>query len=136
MWENAAVNRYDVIVIGGGIAGISVAYELAADRSVCLLEMEASLTFHTTGRSAATFLESYGGPIIRRLTVSSRAFFENPPDGFDGPLMIPRPLLWIAPVGGGDDVRALEAEVSPLVPSVRHMRTVRSLLAEANRRPS
>ncbi len=119
MWEDASVNRFDVIVIGGGIAGISVAFELAADRSVCLLEMESSLTFHTTGRSAATFLESYGGPIIRRLTVSSRAFFEDPPDGFDGPLMIPRPLLWIAPVGAGDQVRALEAEVSPLVPSVR-----------------
>lgn len=105
-----------MIVIGGGIAGASVAYELAADRSVCLLEMEASLAFHTTGRSAATFLESYGGAIIRRITVSSRAFFENPPEGFDGPLMSPRPLLWL---GATDEIRALHAEVSPLVPSVR-----------------
>ncbi|HEY4334177.1 MAG TPA: FAD-binding oxidoreductase, partial [Ilumatobacteraceae bacterium] len=113
------MNHCDVIVIGGGIAGVSVAYELAADRAVCLLEMEATLAFHTTGRSAATFLESYGGPIIRRLTVSSRAFFESPADTFDTPLMTPRPLLWLAPVGSGDDVRALEAEVKPLVPSVR-----------------
>lgn len=113
------MQRADVLVIGGGIAGISVAYELASDRSVCLLEMEASLTFHTTGRSAATFLESYGGPIIRRLTISSRSFLEDPPDGFDGPLMTPRPLLWLAPNGAGDEVRALEAEVAPLVPSVR-----------------
>ncbi len=105
-----------MIVIGGGIAGASVAYELGADRSVCLLEMEASLAFHTTGRSAATFLESYGGAIIRRITVSSRAFFENPPEGFDGPLMTPRPLLWL---GTTDEIRALHAEVSPLVPSVR-----------------
>ena len=113
------MNRYDVLVTGGGIAGVSVGYELASDRSVCLLEMEATLAFHTTGRSAAAFLESYGGPIIRQLTVSSRSFFESPPEGFDGPLMTSRPLLWLGPVGADGDIRALEAEVKPLVPSVR-----------------
>ena len=33
------VNRFDVLIIGGGIAGVSVGYELAVDRTVCLLEM-------------------------------------------------------------------------------------------------
>jgi D-arginine dehydrogenase len=112
------MHQFEVLVVGGGIAGVSIAYELAADRSVCLLEMEATLAFHTTGRSAATFLESYGGPVIRRLTVSSRSFFEGPPDGFDMPLLISRPLLWLGPVGKGDAIRGLEAEVKPLVPSV------------------
>ena len=113
------MHRCDVLVIGGGIVGVSVACELAADRTVCLVEMESTLAFHTTGRSAATFLESYGGPLIRRLTISSRAFFDNPPDDFDSPLMTPRPLLWLGPVGAAGEIRALEAEVKPLVPSVR-----------------
>lgn len=113
------MDRFDVLVIGGGIAGVSAAYELAADCSVGLLEMESTLGFHATGRSAAMFLESYGGPIVRQLTVASRSFFENPPDEFDRPLLVPRPLLWLGPVGTGELVRALEAEVRRLVPSVR-----------------
>ena len=74
------MERFDAIVIGGGIAGVSLAYELQADRRVGLLEMETHLAFHTTGRSAATFLETYGGAQIRALTTGSREFFENPPD--------------------------------------------------------
>ena len=56
------VPNYDTIVVGGGMAGVSIGYELAADRTVALLDMEATLAYHTTGRSAAMFLESYGGP--------------------------------------------------------------------------
>jgi D-arginine dehydrogenase len=113
------VSAYDVVVIGGGIAGVSVAYELTRDRDVALLEMEEGLAFHTTGRSAAVFLESYGGPLIRLLTTSSRAFLEDPPDGFDPPLMTPLPLLWIAAEPSADALRAMEAEVRRSVPSVR-----------------
>ena len=109
---------FDVLVVGGGIAGVSVSYELSDGQSVCLLEMEPTLAYHTTGRSAATFLESYGGSIIRRLTLSSRSFFNDPPEGFDGPLMTSRPLLWLGPTGTGDQIRNLHQEVSPLVPSV------------------
>jgi len=112
------MDRYDVLVIGGGIAGVSVGYELADDRAVCLLEMEPTLAFHTTGRSAAMFLESYGGPVVRQLTVASRAFLEHPAEGFDEPLLVPRPLLWLGRVGAGDRIRALELEVRPLVPTV------------------
>ena len=97
----------DVLVIGGGIAGVSIGYELAVDRSVSLLEMEATLAYHTTGRSVATFLESYGGRTIRLLTAASRAFMENPPDGFGRPLLKPLPLIWVAPHGEVDDLRAM-----------------------------
>ena len=83
------MKSYDVLVIGGGIAGVSIGYELATDRSVGLLEMEATLAHHTTGRSVATFLESYGGRTIRLLTTASRAFMEDPPDGFGRPLLKP-----------------------------------------------
>jgi D-arginine dehydrogenase len=113
------VKSYDLLVIGGGMAGVSLGYEMAADRSVGLLEMESTLAFHTTGRSAATFLESYGGPYIRGLTVASREFFENPPDTFESAPLSPLPLLWLAPEGRGDLLRSMYEEVSALVPAVR-----------------
>ncbi len=112
------MHRYDVVVIGGGIAGVSIGYELAADRSVALVEMESTLAFHTTGRSAATFLESYGGRVIRLLTTASRAFMEDPPAEFARPLLSPMPLLWIGPHGAADEVRAMRDEVIEFVPSV------------------
>lgn len=110
------MSHYDVIVIGGGIAGVSIGYELSKDRSVCLLEMESTLAFHTTGRSAATFLETYGGPEIRALTTGSRSFFENPPEYFEAALMSPRPLLQFAKAGRGQVIADLHADVLPLVP--------------------
>lgn len=113
------MKRYDVLVVGGGIAGVSIGYELAVDRSVALLEMETTLAFHTTGRSAATFLESYGGRVIRLLTTASRAFMEDPPSEFVRPLLSPLPLLWIGAHGAADDVRALHDEVIDSVPGVR-----------------
>lgn len=113
------MKSYDVLVLGGGMAGVSLGYELAADRSVGLLEMESTLAFHTTGRSAATFLESYGGPYIRALTTSSRAFLEDPPETFESKPLSPLPLLYIAAEGRSDLLRALYEEVSVLVPDVR-----------------
>ncbi|HEV7204278.1 MAG TPA: FAD-dependent oxidoreductase [Jatrophihabitans sp.] len=110
---------YDVLVIGGGMAGVSIGYELAADRRVGLLEMEATLAFHTTGRSAAMFLESYGGAPIRALTTASRAFLENPPDDVESALLTPRAMLHIAAAGRGEQLRQLHRDVLPLVPDVR-----------------
>ena len=113
------VERYEAIIIGGGIAGISLGYELAQERTVGLLEMETTLAFHTTGRSAATFLETYGGPQIRALTTGSRAFFENPPDCFDGTPLSPLGLVWIGAAGDSGRVHELYDEFSVLVPDVR-----------------
>ena len=105
----------DVIVIGGGIAGSSVAYELSGSVRVALLEMESSLAYHTTGRSAATFLETYGGQQVRALTTGSRDFLERPPDCFDGVLMTPRPLLQFATTGRGHVAERMHAAVTSLV---------------------
>jgi D-arginine dehydrogenase len=113
------MQTYDVIVVGGGIAGVSIGYELAADRSVCLLEMESTLAFHTTGRSAATFLESYGGPTIRALTIASRAFFEQPPDCFESSPLSPLSMLYVGRAGAADAVMALYDAVSQLGPDVQ-----------------
>jgi D-arginine dehydrogenase len=113
------MRSYDVLVIGGGIAGASIGYELAADRTVGLLEMEPTLAYHTTGRSVATFLESYGSRTIRLLTTASRAFMEDPPDGFGRPVLKPLPLIWVAPHSDVDEMHAMYESVVELVPDMR-----------------
>jgi D-arginine dehydrogenase len=87
----------EIIIVGAGIAGASAAYELAATHRVVVLEREDQPGYHTTGRSAALYTENYGNTAIRALTSASRAFFENPPQGFTAhPLLSPRPVLGIA----------------------------------------
>jgi D-arginine dehydrogenase len=87
----------DVLIIGGGIAGASAAYELAALGKVIMLERESQCGYHATGRSAASFTENYGNALIRRLAIASRPFFEHPPAGFcEHPLVKPRGMITIA----------------------------------------
>jgi D-arginine dehydrogenase len=88
---------FDVAIVGAGIAGASLAYRLAPQRRVLLLEAEAQPGTHSTGRSAAMFMASYGTPQVRALTRASRAFYEQPPAGFaDTPLLAPRGALYVA----------------------------------------
>jgi D-arginine dehydrogenase len=55
---------FDVIVIGAGIAGATVAAQLSADRRVALVEAEDAAGYHSTGRSAAMWLHNYGPPDV------------------------------------------------------------------------
>jgi D-arginine dehydrogenase len=87
----------DVLIVGGGIAGAGAAYEIAAFAKVLVLERENRCGHHATGRSAASFTENYGGDVVRRLAIASRAFLEGPPAGFcDHPLLAPRGMITIA----------------------------------------
>lgn len=70
---------YDVIIVGAGIAGASIASEISSDCSVLILEAEYQPGYHSTGRSAAFWTESYGGPLVQPLTTASHAFLKNPP---------------------------------------------------------
>ncbi len=76
------MKNFDVVIIGAGIAGASIASEIGADRSVLLLEAEDQPGYHSTGRSAAFWTESYGGPLVQPLTSASHAFLDNPPPDF------------------------------------------------------
>ena len=90
-------NQYDVVVIGGGIAGISAAAEIAAHCRVLVLEMEEQPGYHATGRSAAYFAPSYGNRVVRGVTSAAEHFFRTPPAGFcDTELIKPRSAVFIA----------------------------------------
>src|ERR1700733_8816410 len=87
----------DVIILGGGIAGVSLAAELAGRLRVILIELESQLGRHATGRSAAMYFETYGNEVIQTLTRASRSFFLEPPAGFtDTPLLRPRGLIRVS----------------------------------------
>jgi len=102
---------YDFLVIGGGIAGASAAFELAAHGTVLLLEAESTTGYHATGRSAALFTRNYGNPVVREINATSAPFFRSPPAGFcETPLLTPRGSLTVAHPdhkGGLNDVLAL-----------------------------
>lgn len=98
----------DAVVIGAGIAGLSVAAELARTRSVAVLEMEPAPATHTTGRSAAVYIERYGGPAITPFNIAGRAWFDTRGEGVaEHDLITPRGMLTYGPPGRlltlGDD---------------------------------
>ena len=123
------------VVIGAGIAGASVGYWLSRHASVLVLEQEEQPGYHTTGRSAAMFIETYGPPLVRALTRASRAFYEAPPAGFtESPILSPRGVLMIgteaqlglldeayaiAREGGSEVVRLSAAEAHARLPVLR-----------------
>lgn len=104
--------RCDVIVVGAGIAGASVADALAQECDVVVLEREPQPGYHTTGRSAALFAPVYGPAPIRALTRASAAFMTNPPKGFvDSPILTPRGALFMAREDQLGDLTALHDEL-------------------------
>lgn len=62
---------YDFAIVGAGMAGASLAAELAPFAKVLVLEAEEAPGYHSTGRSAAFWEECYGGPGVVPLTLAS-----------------------------------------------------------------
>src|SRR5689334_10065235 len=107
----------DVAIIGAGIAGASLGWRLAGQCSVLVLERETQPGYHSTGRSAALFMETYGPPAVRALTRASRAFYEQPPEGFTtDPIISPRGVMYVATPGQEALLLDLQAELAPLTP--------------------
>jgi len=86
----------DVLVIGGGIAGISAAARIASDARVIVLEQEQALGYHSTGRSAAIFIRNYGNNVLRALNAASAGTLEKPDGISDHSLLSPRGEMLIA----------------------------------------
>jgi D-arginine dehydrogenase len=95
--------RADIIVLGGGIAGLSAAAHLSRNASVLLLEGEPALGYHASGRSAAMFLPSYGNAIIRELNAASAVTHR------EMELLGRRDLMVVAPEGKAE---AFDREVA------------------------
>ena len=87
----------DILVVGGGIAGLSAAAALAAHAKVTVLEAEEQIGFHSSGRSATMLHYALGDRLVRALTLASRLFFDDPPDGLsEAPLGRRTPVLVFA----------------------------------------
>lgn len=102
MTDSPMTQAVDVLIVGGGMAGSALAASLAdTGRSVVIVEAESHVGYHATGRSAAIFSQTYGGPVVRALSTASRSFFFAPPTGFaDEPLVTPRGELHVADAAG------------------------------------
>lgn len=115
----------DFVVVGAGIAGASVAWQLSGHASVRVLERETQPGYHSTGRSAALYLEHYGPPQVQALTRASRAFYTAPPADFmPGPVLSPRGALYVARTDQRAQLDAAYAEAR------RHSQAVRWLERE------
>ncbi len=125
----------DVLIVGAGIAGASLAAALAPWRSVMLIEAEETPGYHATGRSAAFWHETYGGARVQPLSAASFATLSCPePDFSEGGFLSPRAALTIGHrseagavdaftakffAKGVEVVRMGAADVAAKVPGVR-----------------
>jgi D-arginine dehydrogenase len=125
------IQDFDIAVIGAGIAGATAGTYLSADKRVALIEAEEVAGYHTTGRSAAIWIQNYGPPDVRELTRLSRPFYEAPPAGITDTALIRRravlmlatqaqlPDLEAALAAGQDMRRASAEEAYAMVPALR-----------------
>ncbi|HEX7877140.1 MAG TPA: FAD-binding oxidoreductase [Sphingobium sp.] len=125
------MTRFDIVIIGGGIAGASLGAMLAGRASVLILEREASPGYHATGRSVAFWEETYGGRVVQPLTTASGPLLRSPdPDFADRSFLSPRRTLYVgrasdaaardqlmAQFAGRVDLRAVDP--APLLPGLR-----------------
>lgn len=111
-----STNTADVIVIGAGVAGLGAAARLSPEARVVVLETEQTPCHHSSGRSAAIFVKSYGPAGVRAATMASEPFFVVPPDGFAAaPLLSPRGFLYVDYDGRGvEALLATSPDLSPV----------------------
>jgi D-arginine dehydrogenase len=116
-----AARTADIIVIGAGMAGASAAAHLADGRRVILLEGEDQPGYHSTGRSAALFSETYGPPAVHILTRAGRRFYEDRAGGLaENPILTPRGVLVYAMPGQEDLLDSdSDSEAAPPEPAIR-----------------
>jgi D-arginine dehydrogenase len=140
------MRRVDIVVVGAGMAGASLAAEIAPHARVLMIEAEDAPGYHATGRSAAFWTESYGGPGVQPLTTASETMLRTPPADFSATSFLhPRGALHLADpagfaaldgfavrfAGSGVDLVPLDvAAIESRVPGLR-ARPWRALLEES-----
>lgn len=97
----------DVLIVGGGVAGLSLAWRLAPQRAVVLVEAEPMLAYHSSSRSARQMQPSYGPAPIRDLTHRTIAMVKRISERLPAPILMPRPLLTL---GTAEEVARLVAD--------------------------
>jgi D-arginine dehydrogenase len=104
----------DILIIGGGIAGLSAAAALSGHAQVSVLEAEEQVGFHSSGRSATMLHYALGDRLVRALTLASRGFFDSPREDFaEVPIGRPMPVLIFAREDERDALDALDADIAP-----------------------
>lgn len=96
-------SNYDVVIVGGGIGGLSLAAALAGKCTVALVEAEQSLAFHTSSRSARQLIPSYGPAVVQDLTVRTLEMLAERDAQAAEPILTPRGFML---VGDEETVRA------------------------------
>jgi len=104
----------DILIIGGGIAGLSAAAALSEHARVTVLEAEEQIGFHSSGRSATMLHYALGDHLVRALTLASRGYLEEPPEELGEVVLGHRmPVLIHAREEERAALDALEAEMAP-----------------------
>ncbi|WP_211831135.1 NAD(P)/FAD-dependent oxidoreductase [Kistimonas asteriae] len=105
------MSRFDIIIVGGGVAGLSAGYALSLQRKrVLVLERESQPGIHASGRAVSVYAQSngYDNPVILALTKTSLSFFLTPPIGFcDFPLVHQCSVIFISPLHKEEKLRVL-----------------------------
>jgi len=116
------LRRVEILVIGGGIAGVSAAARFAQRSETILLERESALGYHSSGRSATFYHFGIGDDAVRGLTAASRHFFANPPGGEElPPLWQTKSAMFFATSETMDQLTALEIEMRRFTDSIEQV---------------
>lgn len=107
-------SNYDVVIVGGGIAGLSLASALAGKCTVALVEAEQSLAFHTSSRSARQLIPSYGPPVVQELTIRTLEMMKARDAELPEPVLSPRGFMLVG------DAETVRAEASGNMHSITH----------------
>lgn len=105
---------FDIVIIGAGMAGASIAAELGGYARVLVAEAEPVPGYHTTGRSAAFWEKCYGGPGITPLTLASESYLEQLG------VLTQRTALYIAPASAKAEADAFERGFNALGAQLVH----------------
>ncbi len=94
------MESFDILIVGGGIAGASLGARLAPRQRVLLIESEDSCGRHSTGRSVAFWQASLGGDSpARRLSILSKPMFDSHWPASEVPLLRQRGAIHLTSAG-------------------------------------